>query len=209
MNKFIGYAVGVALFAVGVVGVANSTPASAAAERCDASVSGPRGEAFKVNGTKASVKFKVSGVKGCKAEISAVSFYAPSMNGRPYDKQVRYDIVTKTFTPGEYTLTVNLPAKSTQAKGCYYQVDLTYGKRIHTPVIAYGHGKLDCSKPEKPVTPVTPETPVTPTPEEPGKGAPEVIAETGPAAVIGSIAGVGTLTASAGYWLQSRRNLKK
>lgn len=116
-----------------------------AAPRCTATAVGARGSAFKVSGNNATVTFNVKGASNCKVQLSANSFYAPSMNGKPYSKQILYDRVTKNYTRGTYSLAVALPAKSTPAKGCYYQVDLTYGTHNITPVIAYGHGKLDCS----------------------------------------------------------------
>jgi uncharacterized repeat protein (TIGR01451 family)/LPXTG-motif cell wall-anchored protein len=45
---------------------------------------------------------------------------------------------------------VKMPIKSTPAQGCYYQVDLDYGYYLSSPVLAYGHGTLDCSEAPKP-----------------------------------------------------------
>lgn len=119
-------------------GQVGSTP------RCTVTAVGARGSAFKNNSvsSRTTVKFNVTGGSNCKVQLSANSFYAPSMNGKPYDKQVLYQRVTKIFQRGTHTLSVGLPTKSTPAKGCYYQVDLTYGIKNHTPVLAYGHGKV-------------------------------------------------------------------
>jgi uncharacterized repeat protein (TIGR01451 family) len=69
------------------------------------------------------------------------------MNGKPYDKQILFSKNTNVFTSGRHTMGVAMPVRSTDQKGCFYQVDLTYGDRIHSPVLAYGHGKLECERP--------------------------------------------------------------
>lgn len=115
--------------------------------RCTVESVGPRGQAFTVNGNDATVEFKVSGSKNCKVQVSANSFFAPSMDGTPYDKQILHDRNTRVFdTPGRYSMKTTLPNKSNSEKGCFYQVDLTYGTYNVTPVLAYGHGKLDCGE---------------------------------------------------------------
>ena len=138
-----------ALNAIGNGTVSAATPGQVdGAPRCTAESVGPRGSAFTVDNNVATVKFKVTGGDNCRVQLSANSFYAPTMDGRPYDKQILFQRTTKIFKPGTYTMSVGLPAKSTEAKGCFYQVDLTYGTHNVTPVLAYGHGKLDCSKPK-------------------------------------------------------------
>lgn len=131
-----------------------STPGQVGgAPRCTVTAVGPRSNAFKNNAanSKTTVTFKVSGSSDCKAQLSANSFYAPSMNGRPYSKQTLYQRVTKVVQRGTHTMSVALPTQSTPAKGCYYQVDLTYGIKNHLPVIAYGHGKIDqCGQQSQP-----------------------------------------------------------
>jgi len=149
------YALASAVLALAVSAV-SSAPASAATPgqvgkttRCTAKSVGARGSAFHQSGNSTTVKFKVSGKSGCKVQLSGNSFYAPSMNGKPYNKQVLYKRVTKTYKPGTYSMTVALPPKATSSpKGCYYQVDLTYGIHNVTPVIAYGHGKVCQPKPK-------------------------------------------------------------
>lgn len=150
--------------AVGFVGIAWQTSSATTpgqvgnAPRCDAQVSGDRSKAFTVNeaGTRARVEFTVSGPKNCKVQLRVNSFYAPAIDGMPYDKQVLFDHNSRVFTPGTYTMSVDVPTKSTEAKGCFYQLDLTYGNsEINVrPVIAYAHGKVaQCG--EKPKPPVT------------------------------------------------------
>jgi len=115
------------------------------AQRCTVESVKPRGQAFEIEGNQAKVRFVVKGPKDCKVQLSANSFFAPSMDGTPYDKQILHDRQTNVYTgPGEHTMKTSLPDKSTPAKGCFYQVDLTYGTYNVTPVLAYGHGKLDC-----------------------------------------------------------------
>ena len=116
------------------------------APRCNVEAVGPRATAFNINqNNRANVSFDVSGGKNCKVEVSANSFFAPTMDGRPYEKQILHDRTTKVYdTPGRYQMGVALPDKSNEAKGCFYQVDLTYGTHNVQPVLAYGHGKLDC-----------------------------------------------------------------
>lgn len=103
---------------------------------CKAEAVGDRSKAFTISGTTATVKFKVTGKENCRVQLSANSFYAPSMDGRPYDQQILYKRVTKTFQRGTYSMSVGLPKDSTPNKGCFYQVDLTYGTFNHTPVLA-------------------------------------------------------------------------
>lgn len=145
--------------AVGFVGIALQTSSAATpgqvgdAPRCDAAVSGDRSKAFKVNaaGDSARVEFKVTGPKNCKVQLRTNSFYAQAMDGKPYDKQILYDHNSRIFTPGTYTMRVGIPTKSTEAKGCFYQLDLTYGNsEINVrPVIAYAHGKIpNCGEPK-------------------------------------------------------------
>ncbi len=118
------------------------------APRCTVESVGPRGQAFTVRNNRATVDFKVMGPANCKVQVSAMSFYAPSMTGRPYDKQILFDKNPQIYTgPGRHTLGVNLPERSNEQKGCFYQVDLTYGTRLHAPMIAYGHGRLNCEQP--------------------------------------------------------------
>lgn len=151
-SKLFGF--GVALLAVATIGVVQLTASAAlpgqvgSAPRCTVEAKGARSSAFTVNGSKATVDFVVKGSADCKVQVSSNSFYAPTMNGKPYDQQILFDRTTKIYSvPGTYTMAVNMPVKSTQQKGCYYQVDLTYGTHNVTPVLAYGHGKLDCSPP--------------------------------------------------------------
>lgn len=120
------------------------------APRCTVNAVGPRESAYTITpkndgSSMASVEYVVTGAKNCKVQISSNSFYAPTMDGRPYEKQTLYDRSTRVLdTPGRYNINVTLPAKSNVAKGCFYQVDLTYGTNNVQPVLAYGHGKLDC-----------------------------------------------------------------
>jgi hypothetical protein len=114
--------------------------------RCNVESVGPRDNAFSINdNNKAVVSFDVSGGKNCKVQLSVNTFFAPSMNGTPYEQQILHDRSTQVFdTPGRYTMRAAMPEKSNANKGCFYQVDLTYGTSNVLPVLAYGHGKLDC-----------------------------------------------------------------
>ncbi len=151
-SKLLGF--GVALLAMATIGVVQLTSSAeqpgqvGSAPRCTVEAKGARSAAFTVAGGKASVDYVVKGSADCKVQVSANSFYAPSMNGRPYDKQIPFDTTTKTHSvPGNYSIVVNMPVRSTPQQGCYYQVDLTYGTHNVQPVLAYGHGKLDCTPP--------------------------------------------------------------
>lgn len=118
------------------------------ATRCTVESVKPRGQAFEIVGGEAKVQFDIKGGKNCKVQLSANSFFAPSMDGTPYSKQILHDRKTETYTgPGTHSLRTSLPNKSNPEKGCFYQVDLTYGTYNVTPVLAYGHGKLDCGTP--------------------------------------------------------------
>ena len=147
-GKLLGF--GLSLLAVATIGVVQVQTKAAEpgqvgnAARCTVEAKGQRGSAFKVNQaqTRATVEFTVKGTENCKVQLSGNSFYAPSMDGRPYDQQVLFDRVTKTYGKGNYSMTVKLPTQSTKQKGCYYQVDLTYGTHNVQPVLAYGHGKI-------------------------------------------------------------------
>jgi uncharacterized repeat protein (TIGR01451 family) len=113
------------------------------APRCDVVAVGERASAFNLGANPAPVTFKVTGGKNCKVRLSTGSFYAPSMDGKPYNKQILFHRNIRVFdTPGTYTMVAPIPTSSTPAQGCYYQVDLSYGTVVNTPVIAYGHGKI-------------------------------------------------------------------
>ena len=140
---------------VGISKVNASTPGQVGdAPRCTATAVGARGSAFHPSGSETTVRFKVTGTSNCKVQLSAAAFYAPSMNGKPYNKQILFQRITKIFKRGTYSMTVGIPTKSTPAKGCFYQVDLTYGIHNHQPLIAYGHGKItQCGQPTPPPAP--------------------------------------------------------
>jgi|GEM_PF-4142220 len=123
------------------------------APRCTVNAVGARAKAFHPSGNSTTVQFTVSGANDCKVQLSANSFYAPTMDGRPYDKQVLYQRATTTFKTGTHSMTVGLPTNGSAAKGCYYQVDLTYGIHNVTPVLAYDHGKTCKTQPTPTPTP--------------------------------------------------------
>ena len=148
-----------------VIGASFVSGEAQAAPQCSATAIGARSSAFGVANNVAHVSFTVQGKKGCTRQISANSFYAPSADGKPFNKQILYKRVTKVYKPGAYTLSVALPPTSNKSKGCFYQVDLTYGKENKRPLIAYGHGKLDCGEP-KPVPPTVPTPEPTPEPKK-------------------------------------------
>lgn len=155
-GKLFGFAL--ALVAVAAIGVtqlqANATTAGQVGSkpRCTVTAIGPsRGETFKVNGGSASITLKATGPENCRVQVSTNSFYAPSMNGKPYSKQILFDRNTKVFGPGKHTMSVKVPTKSNKQKGCYYQLDLTYGLRNVLPVLGYAHGKVNCEPPKTPV----------------------------------------------------------
>ncbi len=157
-TKLLGF--GVALLAAATIGVVQLQTAAkdpgqvGDTKRCTVEVKGQRHKAFTIadNGQKASIDFTVRGKNNCKVQVSTAAFYAPAINGKPYDKQILYDRNTRTLTPGKHTMRVSVPVTSTKQKGCFYQLDLTYGVHNVTPVLAYAHGKIDdCGK--KKVTP--------------------------------------------------------
>jgi len=139
---------GVALIAMATVGVTQLQTLAAEpgqvgdAPRCSIDIKGQRDSAFAVADNKATVDFTVKGSENCKVQVSGNSFYAPSMDGTPYEKQVLFDRKTKVLTKGDHKITVDLPSSSTEKKGCFYQIDLTYGTNNVQPVLAYGHGKI-------------------------------------------------------------------
>jgi uncharacterized repeat protein (TIGR01451 family) len=152
-GKLLGF--GVALLAVATIGVVQLQTAAkdpgqvGDAPRCTVNVAGQRSKAFTIadNGKKATVDFTVKGKKNCKVQVSTAAFYAPSIDGRPYEKQILHDRNTRVLTPGKHTMRVSVPATSTKKKGCFYQLDLTYGVRNVMPILAYAHGKIDdCGK---------------------------------------------------------------
>jgi hypothetical protein len=117
------------------------------APRCTVSTNKARDNSFVVRGDTATVAFTAEGGANCRVRVSNNSFYAPSMNGRPYDAQILYDRNTKVVGPGRHSLDIKVPVKSTKQKGCFYQLDLTYGTHNITPVLAYEHGAIkDCGQ---------------------------------------------------------------
>lgn len=140
------------VMALGGIRASADTPGQVGnAPRCTVEAVGARAKAFHPSGNSTTVQFKVSGADDCKVQLSANSFYAPTMDGRPYAKQVLYQRATTTFTAGTHSMTIGLPTNGSAAKGCYYQVDLTYGIHNVTPVLAYDHGKI--CKPQSPPPP--------------------------------------------------------
>lgn len=150
-GKLLGFVV--ALLSVATIGVVQlSTQAQAPGQvgsspRCTVTAVGARGSAFHGSGSTQTVTFKATGDKDCKVQVSTMAFYAPSMTGRPYDQQKLYSKNTRVVSRGTHTMTASIPTTSTEQKGCFYQVDLTYGTQIVSPVLAYGHGKVSCQKP--------------------------------------------------------------
>lgn len=129
---------------VKAIGVRGST-------KIDLSTPAAKKLAFKLNDAQnhATVRFNVTGAKGCKVRISTNSFHAPALHGRPWSAQVLYDRNTRIVTPGKnQSMGVKVP---TTKKGgqCFYQVDLTYGVRNQLPVLAYGHGKIKGCQPKE------------------------------------------------------------
>ncbi len=118
------------------------------APRCNVDTGKARNNSFVVKGDTASVTFTAEGGANCRVQVSNNSFYAPSMNGQPWSAQIPYGKPnTKVFGPGKHTLDVKVPVKSTKEKGCFYQLDLTYGVRNVLPVLAYEHGAIkDCGQ---------------------------------------------------------------
>ena len=116
--------------------------------RCDVGIAGERGKAFTVKDNVATVPFKVTGAKNCKVRVTISSFYAPTMDGRPWSAQILYKRETKVFTAGQYSMSVAVPPYGTTKTGCFYQVDLSYGTHNILPVLAYGHGALDSCNPQ-------------------------------------------------------------
>lgn len=115
------------------------------APRCNVVAVGERASAFNLGANPAPVTFKVTGGKNCKVRLSTGSFYAPSMNGKPYNQQKLFHRNIRVFDkPGTYTMVAPIPTKPDPRYPnlCYYQVDLSYGTVVNTPVIAYGHGKI-------------------------------------------------------------------
>lgn len=150
-GKLLGFVVALLAFAtIGVVQLTTQAQAPGqvgSSPRCTVTSVGPRGSAFKVNGDTATVSFTATGAKDCKVQVSTMAFYAPSITGRPYDQQSLFSKNTKVFGRGTHTMSVAVPTSSTEKKGCFYQLDLTYGTKIVSPVLAYGHGTINCQKP--------------------------------------------------------------
>ena len=145
--KILGLVVGILTAATVGLGQLNAEAALPGqvgdAPRCTVTAVGDRASAFNLGANPAPVTFKVTGGKNCKVRMSTGSFYAPSMDGKPYNKQILFHRNIRVFdTPGTYTMVAPIPTSSTPTQGCYYQVDLSYGTVVNTPVIAYGHGKI-------------------------------------------------------------------
>lgn len=113
------------------------------APRCNVDVAGNPGSAFSIANGRASVTFRVTGGANCKVQVSANSFWAPTMSGEPWNQQILHKRETQIFSnTGQKTMSVALPPQGSQAQGCFFQVDLTYGTTNVLPVLAYGHGRL-------------------------------------------------------------------
>lgn len=157
---------------------------------------------FIINGDTATTTLKVAGEAGCTATMTLASWQAPygSSNFHPYAEQKLLYTKTETFTPGQYTMSVQLA-------DCDYQVDLVRGTAATatdgTPNYAGGQlldfiqaGNKVC---EPPV--VVPPAPTTPTPTTPAPtpittaATPTTLVNTGPGAIII----IGVLAAVSGY----------
>lgn len=67
-------------------------------------------------------KVVVSGDENCEKSVSVGIWQWPTEDGLPLSSQVLYKAVTKTFGPGEHTITVDVP-------NCYWQADVMEGTR--------------------------------------------------------------------------------
>ena len=154
--KLFGFAL--ALLSVATIGLVQLTTEAAKpgqvgnAPVCKVNVVGTRTTAFTLNGATATVRFNVTGAKNCKVQLSTSAFYAQQLDGKPFDKQILFQRNIKTVSRGSHAMSINIPTISTPKKGCFWQIDLSLGKRVHTPVLAYKHGEIvNCG--QKPPTP--------------------------------------------------------
>ncbi len=196
---FTGFAVGLVI-ALSTIGA----QASATSNKCEVVGSGLKwGSFFTVKDNKATAKFTVKGVD-CTMPVTLVVYKSPSANGQPLLEQKVYKYTTKTFGPGEHTLTTKLP-------NCFYQADLVEGSSPlapdGTPNFNYQNGQIidgglrdfilggnkKCV--DKP-TPVP--TPTTPTPTPPQvQSVVTTLPKTGLS--IGSIIGLSTSVSIVSY----------
>lgn len=147
--KLIGFAI--ALLSVATIGVVQLNAEAAQdgkvgnAPRCTVKAVGERNQAFTITGNKAKVKFVVSGKNNCKVQLSTASFYSPSADGKPYNQQELYERKTRIIKgPGNYSMTATVPPQA-KAKGCFNQIDLHYGVKITSKVIAFNHKPYSCA----------------------------------------------------------------
>ena len=160
--KLLGLAVG--LFVAAAVGVVQlqtlaKPPGQVGnAPRCNVNVvgGGGAGHGFTINGRDAKISFKLAGKKTCKVQVSVSSFFSPALSGKPWSKQILFKRQVKVFSNGQngktYTLTTQLPPANQPQKGCFYQVDFSYGDHNILPILGGHRDKLVSSKcnPPKP-----------------------------------------------------------
>ncbi len=66
------------------------------------------------------IKVIVDGPKNCSKTVSLAAWRAPNATFKPWNEQVLESSKTRTLTPGEYLMQIEIPK-------CYFQIDLVHG----------------------------------------------------------------------------------
>jgi hypothetical protein len=199
--QVVKYALGTVLIAAAMV-AGSSKPAYATNGVCDIpklSLGEATGKGMSVQNGKISASFVVEG-HDCTTPVTLAVWKSPSANGQPINDQKLFGHVTKTFGPGQHTLTADVP-------DCYFQADLLVGSNPTapdgTPNYAYQNGQILSVHPlrdwkyggdkvcEEPKTPEQPKVPQV----QAAQTTPAKLPSTGAGAVASTFFGV---SASAG-----------
>lgn len=153
-------------------------------------------KSFTVNGDTATTSFTVNGLAGCSVTVTLASWQAPfgSTNFLPIASQKLLFSKTSSFTPGQYTMSIQINPD------CFYQVDVVRGSsptaadgtpNYTSPLIDFIQAGSTVCQP--PPVPVTPASAATPTPTATTPTTPTTLVNTGPGAVIvvGVLAAIG------------------
>ncbi len=168
-------------------------------------------KSFTVKDNVATTHFKVTGPKGCSADVSLASWQAPygSTDFLPLNDQKLLYKKTTSFTPGNYSMSI-------QTADCDYQIDVVRGSSATaadgSPNYAGGqlvdflqqHVKA-CEPPVTPPATNTPKATPTKTSAPISTAAPTTLVNTGPGAVVI----IGLLAVASGYVFHMRHLHRK
>lgn len=115
-------AIAVSMLLLSNSSVSADSPTNCAVEAVNLSNGQGSQKSFTISGTTATSSFTVTGDPGCNEAVTIAAWQAPngSTDFLPLAQQKLVSSNTNTFTPGSYTISVQIP-------NCDYQIDLLRG----------------------------------------------------------------------------------